>query len=627
MRTVNIITAALYFSALSLLPQPLFSKSQTIIDNIDPPYWWTGMEDTSLQLMIHGTDIAGYDVKLHSYPGVSIDSIVSPGSPNYILLYLNIDSNTNPGKLDFELNREKAKKIKFSYDLKARDTSKTGRSGFDASDVLYLIMPDRFADGDPDNNYSKEMLSHPVLSDRSNPNARHGGDIQGIINHLDYIDSLGVTAVWVCPVLENDMPGGSYHGYATTNYYKIDPRLGSNDKWAELVDSAHSRGIKVVMDMIFNHSGASHPWMTDMPSDTWYNNPDGTRMTNFRLSTLHDPYVSDFDLESSTDGWFVPSMPDLNQRNPHVAKYLTQNSIWWIESSAIDGIRMDTYPYADAKAMGQWITDIRRQYPDFDIVGECWYANTGAEAFWQKRSKVNTVDPELETVMDFGPTTQLRSAFTERTDAWNGLNKVYDHLSLDFLYSDPQRVLTFLDNHDTDRWLTDMPDSLGQWKQAITWLLTTRGIPQIYYGTEILMHGTKEKSDGLIRLDMPGGFPGDTTTVFSHYGRNDIQNEAYTFISSLLKWRKGLANKIIATGRLKHFMPQNGLYVYSKKLDDKEIVIMMNGTDEPLLVTMENTIECLPYGSVWTDIMKNENVIIKPEMSFTPRQILILQNF
>ncbi|MDE7397796.1 MAG: glycoside hydrolase family 13 protein [Muribaculum sp.] len=614
-------------SAAGLLPQPIFSKTQKIIDNIDPPYWWAGMEDPSLQLLIHGSNIADSDIRLHSYHGVEIDSIVSPGSPNYVLLYLNIGKETTPGKLDFELSPQNGKPIRFTYELKKRNTTQNGRSGFDASDVLYLIMPDRFADGDKDNNDSKSLLSNPAPHDRTNPNARHGGDIQGIIDHLDYIDTLGVTAVWVCPVLENDMPGGSYHGYATTNYYKIDPRLGTNEKWNELVDSAHSRGIKVVMDMIFNHSGSSHPWMSDMPSETWYNHPDGNRMTNFRLSTLHDPYASDYDIESSTDGWFVPSMPDLNQRNPHVAKYLTQNSIWWIESSAIDGIRMDTYPYADAKAMAQWIVDVRRQYPDFDIVGECWYTNTGAEAFWQKASKVNHVDPELETVMDFGPTTQLRSAFTEKTDPWNGLNKVYDHLSLDFLYPNPQRVLTFLDNHDTDRWLTEMPDSLDQWKQAVTWLLTTRGIPQIYYGTEILMHGTKEKSDGLIRLDMPGGFPGDTTTVFDHSGRSDMQNEAYSFIRSLLKWRKGSANPIIATGRLKHFMPQNGLYVYSRKLDDKEIVVIMNGTDEHLSATMERTTECLPYGSDWTDITTNSTIRINPEMSFAPRQILILQNF
>lgn len=607
-------------------PLLLWASQPLKIDNVEPPYWWTGMEDNSLQLMVHGDNIADCNVELEPYNAVKVDSIVKLDSPNYLLFYLNIGDDAKPGNLKFSLSRGR-EKYRMTYSLNPRENNKCGRAGFDAGDVLYLIMPDRFADGDCENNACASQLVNPATVDRENPNARHGGDIKGIMNHLDYIDELGVTAIWLCPVLENDMKGGSYHGYATTDYYKIDPRFGSNEIWSEFVDKAHDRGIKVVMDMIFNHTGVSHPWMTDMPSVDWYNHPNGDRMTNFRLSTLHDPYVSQYDRESTTDGWFVSAMPDLNQRNSHVLKYLIQNSIWWIETSAIDGIRMDTYPYADAASMGKWIESVEAQYPGFAIVGECWYDNSGSESFWQHKSKVNPVDPVLKTVMDFVPATRLKAAFTEQTDPWNGLNKLYDHLSLDFLYPNPQRVLTFLDNHDTDRWLAEVPDSLGQWKQALTWLLTSRGIPQIYYGTEILMSGTKAKSDGYVRCDMPGGFNGDTTSVFTAEGRTDQQAEAFDYMKKMLNWRKGGANDVIAKGRLMHFMPQHGIYVYSHKHSDREIVVLMNGNDEPKTVGMGRTVEVLPIGTKWYDVISDTPVEVLDSMTFGPRQIMILQNF
>ncbi|MDE6081356.1 MAG: cyclomaltodextrinase C-terminal domain-containing protein, partial [Muribaculaceae bacterium] len=342
---------------------------------------------------------------------------------------------------------------------------------------------------------------------------------------------------------------------------------------------------------------------------------------------LYDPYVSDYDLKHTVDGWFVKGMPDLNQRNPHLMKYLIQNSIWWIESSKINGIRMDTYPYADMMGMARWIDDVEKEYPDFNIVGECWYNNEGAEAFWQRGSKVNPVDPRLETVMDFKLAIDGRKYFMEQTDPWNGLNHLYDHLSLDYLFPDPQKILTFLDNHDTDRFLPALPDSLNQWKQAQTFLLTSRGIPQIYYGTELLMNGAREGSDGYVRRDVPGGFPGDAVDQFSRGGRTPMQNEAFDFLSMLLHWRKGEANEVIAHGSLKHFMPQNGVYVYRRKLGDKEVHVLMNGNDAPLDITMERTLETLPYGSEWTDIISGQKVTIEPQMKFAPRQIMILQNF
>lgn len=594
------------------------------ISKIEPPYWWTGMAQDTLQIMLTGPDIAKANFSL-DYPGVDITEQVSLDSPNYKFLYLHISPEAKPGKMDIRYTLD-GKKGKFGYDLLARDRRGEEYKGFDASDVLYLLMPDRFAKGLADDDKTLyEGLEYAVRPDRNDPNGRHGGDMRGIRNHLDYLDSLGVTAIWVCPVLENDMPGGSYHGYATTDYYRIDPRFGSNDEWRGLIAEAHRRGMKVVMDMIFNHSGSNHPWVKDMPSKDWLNHPDRDVMTNYRLTTVHDPYVSDYDKDRTVNGWFVPSMPDLNQRNPHLMKYLTQNSIWWVESSKIDGIRMDTYPYADMKGMSDWARDVLREYPNFNIVGECWYGNEAGGAFWQAGSKINPQETHLPTVMDFHYIINGREAFNKETDPWNGLNKVYDHLAYDFLYPDPQKILTFLDNHDSDRFLAEMPEDLASWKQAVAFLLTSRGIPQIYYGTELLMNGSKEGSDGYVRRDFPGGFPGDTTDAFTREGRTDLQNEAWDWLHRILQWRRGEANDIIAKGKMKHFMPQNGLYVYERRLGDRAVTVLMNGTDRPLTVTMERTLEILPYGTVRHNIITDKDVTIEETMTFAPREVMILR--
>ncbi len=601
------------------------AKKAPVVTNVEPPCWWAGMSDPSLQVMVTGPGIAAADVTA-DYPGVTLKEAISLDSPNYKLLYLDITPQAKPGTIDLKFNLNGRKAV-VPYELKERTRKGEEYVGFDASDVLYLLMPDRFAQGDMDAAKALDGLDYPITADRTDPNGRHGGNIRGIINNLDYIDSLGVTAIWSCPVLENDMPGGSYHGYATTDYYRIDPRFGTNEEWQELVAEANKRGIKVVMDMIFNHSGLNHPWIADKPSKDWFNHPEGTETTNFRLSTIHDPYVSDYDLDHTVNGWFVTAMPDLNQRNPHLMKYLIQNSIWWIESSKINGIRMDTYPYADLEGMASWAKAILAEYPNFNIVGECWYGNEAGSAFWQKGNRLNPRETELPTVMDFLISINGHKYFDEETDPWNGLNHLYDHLAMDFLYPDPQKVLTFLDNHDTDRFLLAAPDSLGSWKQAVTFLLTSRGIPQLYYGTELLMNGSKEGSDGYVRRDFPGGFPGDTVNAFTPEGRTPLQNEAWDYMSKLLHWRRGEANEVIAKGSLKHFMPQNGMYVYRRKLGDKEVTVLMNGTTRPLTVTMERTLEILPYGTRLHDIISGEDVTIAEQMTFAPRQVMVLQNF
>lgn len=611
---------------LTLIALNINAKNAALVSKIDPPCWWTDMADDTLQLMVYGNNISEAEVKV-TYPGVSLLETVRPDSPDYLLLYLLVDDSAKPGSvvIDFKIGK---KKQSVDYQLKKRTGLKPEFEGFDAADVLYLVMPDRFADGDPKNNVMPEQIKFNPQVNRSEQGARHGGDIQGMVDHLDYIDSLGVTAIWVNPVLENDMPGGSYHGYATTDFYRIDPRFGTNEQWNSFIKDANARGMKVVMDMIFNHCGSEHPWLKNPPYKNWFNFPDTTNFvqTNYRLSTLHDPYVSDYDLAKTVDGWFVREMPDLNQRNPHLLKYLIQNSIWWIENSKISGIRMDTYPYADMVAMGKWIDAVEKEYPGFNIVGECWYANEGGEAFWQRGSKVNPIDPRLKTVMDFKISIDAPKAFGENTDPWNGLNKMYDHLALDYLFPNPQNILTFLDNHDTDRFLREMPSDLGSWKQAQTFLLTSRGIPQIYYGTELLMNGTRTGGDGNVRKDMPGGFPGDTTSVFTRQGRSDLQNEAYDFLSKLLKWRKSEVSDIIAKGKLKHFMPFQGLYVYERSLDGKRVIILMNGTDSILHVDMKQFAEILPAGTSLPDFLSGKKITIDNNMAFAPRQILILED-
>lgn len=621
MKRLAMISLSLLAGAASIFG----AKKAPVVTNVEPPCWWAGMADPSLQVMVTGPGIAAADVTA-DYPGVTLKEAISLDSPNYKLLYLDITPQAKPGTIDLKFNLNGRKAV-VPYELKERTRKGEEYVGFDASDVLYLLMPDRFAQGDMDAAKALDGLDYPITADRTDPNGRHGGNIRGIINNLDYIDSLGVTAIWSCPVLENDMPGGSYHGYATTDYYRIDPRFGTNEEWQELVAEANKRGIKVVMDMIFNHSGLNHPWIADKPSKDWFNHPEGTETTNFRLSTIHDPYVSDYDLDHTVNGWFVTAMPDLNQRNPHLMKYLIQNSIWWIESSKINGIRMDTYPYADLEGMASWAKAILAEYPNFNIVGECWYGNEAGSAFWQKGNRLNPRETELPTVMDFLISINGHKYFDEETDPWNGLNHLYDHLAMDFLYPDPQKVLTFLDNHDTDRFLLAEPDSLGSWKQAVTFLLTSRGIPQLYYGTELLMNGSKEGSDGYVRRDFPGGFPGDTINAFTPEGRTPLQNEAWDYMSKLLHWRRGEANEVIAKGSLKHFMPQNGMYVYRRKLGDKEVTVLMNGTTRPLTVTMERTLEILPYGTRLHDIISGEDVTIAEQMTFAPRQVMVLQNF
>lgn len=582
----------------------------------EPAFWWSGMKNPELQLMVYGENIASFRPSV-SYPGVKLKSSVALESPNYLLVYLDVE-NAQPGTFDITFTKDK-KQIKMPYELKARKKDACKIKGFDSSDVLYLIMPDRFANGDPSND--NLVMKTTYKTDRNNPSARHGGDLAGIEKHLDYIEDLGVTAIWLNPVLENDMQGGSYHGYATTNYYRVDPRFGTNEDYVRLIDKTHAKGMRVVMDMIFNHCGSDHIWMKDVPSKDWFNNLDKYVETSHVKEVYFDPYASEYDTKRMVDGWFVPSMPDLNQRNPHVATYLIQNSIWWIEYSGVDGIRQDTYPYADYKMMVDWCNAIYREYPDYNIVGEAWMNQTMGTAFWQKDSKLNERgNTMLKSVMDFRLMGLSHSAFFG--DA-GGMQALYEHLAYDYAYADIYNVLRFLDNHDTDRFLPAMPEKLDAFKQGIAFMLTIPGIPQFYYGTELLMNGTKQKGDGYIRLDVPGGWPGDAVNQFEASGRTDIQNEAWNYMQKLLKWRKG--NEVIAKGKMKHFVPQNGVYVYARNLNGKQVVVIMNGNAKESVLPLDRYDEILKGYTSGKDVITGKVVSLQKEVTLGAKDVLVLE--
>ncbi len=586
---------------------------------VEPSFWWSGMAETELQLMVSGDNIADY-VPAVTSKHVVIREVVTLQNRNYLLIYLDL-TEAVPESFNLVFTNGK-KKITVPYELKERNPERLAIESFGSSDVLYLIMPDRFANGDPSND--QIAMRTPYKVDRNDPNARHGGDIKGISDRLGYLSDLGVTAIWLNPVLENDMEGGSYHGYATTDYYRVDPRFGSNEEYRQLISDAHDKGMKVVMDMIFNHCGSDHPWLTEVPSPDWFNNLEEYVQTSHMKEMYFDPYASEYDKSKMVDGWFVPTMPDLNQRNRHVAKYLIQNSIWWIEYSGVDGIRQDTYPYADYEMMVEWLMAVEKEYPGYNIVAEAWLNNPIGTAFWQGNSPLNPNNSHLKSVMDFRFMGLSHSAFFEETTEWNGgLHGIFDHMTYDFIYPDISNVLRFLDNHDTDRFLKEYPTELCGWKQAVTFLLTMPGTPQIYYGTELLMHGNKSRHDGYVRLDVPGGWPGDEVDQFTREGRDAIQNEAFDYLSKLLHWRQG--NEVIARGDMKHYVLQKGVYVYERFLGDEKVLVFMNGTTKEVTINLDRYAESIKGLNSAKDFLSGKTITLGESLTLSAKEVLLLQ--
>ncbi|OYP43209.1 alpha-amylase [Prevotella sp. P4-119] len=618
------------------------------IDRIDPTDWYVGMKDATLQLMVYGPNIREANVTT-DYPGVAIDSLIRLDSPNYLLVYLNLkDAQAGEMTLNFKVGKQQ-KKVK--YMLKNREMAGERRMGFTNADVLYMLMPDRFANGNPNNNAYKTMRDKTI--DRQAPSLRHGGDLEGIRQHLDYFTELGVTALWFTPVLENDSPSdgksSSYHGYATTDYYRVDPRFGTNADYRRLADEAHSKGLKIVMDMIFNHCGYFHPWVADMPSKDWFNTSewlapenqtaehqknigtiDGVAkvndkylQTSYKLTPVIDPYASKVDLHETVDGWFVPSMPDLNQRNTHVIRYLIQNSEWWIETVGIDGIRMDTYPYADRDAMAHWMKVLGEEYPNFNTVGETWVTEPAYTAAWQKDSKLSEKNSYLPTVMDFAFFDRINQAKNEDTDEWwNGMNRIYNVLCYDYLYPNPKSVMAFVENHDTDRFLGEGKDSVAL-KQALALLLTINRIPQLYYGTEVMMNGTKTVTDGYVRQDFPGGWTSDKHNAFTAEGRTKAENDMFRWISNLLHWRKG--NEVITKGSQTQFITYKGVYVVARQYKGKSVMTVINGKREAAELDVKRYAEIIGETVKATDVTTGRHVSLNKNVKLRPRQTMILE--
>lgn len=590
------------------------------IKKVAPSFWWAGMKNPELQILLYGEDLALSDVSV-SGEGIYLKETVRQDNPNYLLLYLDL-SEAKAQTFQILLKHGK-KKLQIPYELKSRVRRGEDVKGFTSEDVLYLIMPDRFANGNPENDVIDGMREKKI--DRADSFARHGGDIQGISSHLDYIADLGVTAIWLNPTQENDMESGSYHGYAITDYYQIDRRFGSNEDFCALVEKAHEKNLKVVMDMIFNHCGSENYLFRDKPSKEWFNYHSNYVQTSFKTASVMDIHASAFEKKIATDGWFTSVMPDFNQRNRHVARYLIQSSIWWIEYAGINGIRQDTHPYADFDFMSQWCKEVLDEYPYFNIVGETWLNSNVLVSYWQKDSKLAApLNSNLPTVMDFPLQALINQAFDEETGEWGGgLYKLYDYQTQDLVYANPMNLLIFLDNHDTSRFAQtdEMAKNLKRYKQAMVFLLTTRGIPQIYYGTEILMTGDKGKGDGDLRKDFPGGWQGDTRNCFAKNGRTALENEAFKFTRQLLNWRKG--NQVIGKGSLKHYSIQNGVYVYQREFNGKSVVVILNGTEDSKELDLTPYQEILPKQTA-TDVLTGKNVNLSGKLHLNGRENLLL---
>jgi glycosidase len=588
------------------------------IQRIEPPFWWVGMQNPELQLLVHGKDLAQATVSV-SYPGVRLGETVRTDNPNYVFLTLHLAPGTKPGLVPLVFGQGKQSRT-VNYEVRAKSPAQGRGQGFDQSDLIYLLMPDRFANGDPTNDYVAGMLEKP---DRKAPFGRHGGDLQGVIGKLDYLQDLGATALWLNPVLENDMPASSYHGYAITDFYAVDRRFGGNDAYLRLIEQAHARGLKVVQDMVANHIGSSHWWMKDLPAQDWVHQFPAFTRSNYRLAVISDPHASQADSAQMTNGWFDTTMPDLNQNNRLLARYLVQNSLWWIEYAGIDGIRMDTYPYPDKDFMAHWTREVLREYPRFNIVGEVWIHSAAITAYWLKNTfNRDGYQSTLPSVTDFPVFEAATRAFNEPTGWADGLSRLYHVLAEDFVYEKPENNVIFLDNHDVTRYFTSVRENLGSFKLGLAFLLTTRGIPQVYYGTEILMTGDGGFHPG-VRKDFPGGWPGDATDAFRPEGRTPAQNEAFNYLRTLANWRK--RTPVVHHGKLTHFLPENETYVYFRHDGQACVMVALNNSDQPKTLDTKRFAEVMAGYATARNVLTGEQLTQLGTLALPAKSATVLE--
>ena len=612
---------------------PNVEVSNSSLSRVEPPNWWVGMKDNSLQLLVHHEDIGSY-VPSISYEGIKIEEVHQAKSPNYLFLDLLVNAQSKPGKFDIVFENVNGEQLRHTYQLLSRDRSSEAYKGFDSSDAVFLITPDRFANGDPSNDIVETMNETGI--DRDHDYARHGGDIQGIINHLDYISDLGYTAIWSCPLLTNDMHESSYHGYAITDLYEIDPRFGTNETYVELSAKMKEKGMKLVMDQVANHCGLEHWWMKDLPFEDWVNDQENyeanisnwgnhvVNRSNHRRTTNQDIYASKADSEGMNNGWFVPAMPDLNQRNPFMAKYIIQNSIWWIETAKLGGIRQDTYPYPDKQFMSDWAGAIMNEYPNFSIVGEEWSYNPLLIGYWQEgANNRDGYDSNLKSSMDFAMQQQITDALNEEESWDKGLVKIYEGLANDFAYSSPKDIMIFPDNHDMSRIFTQLKGDIPNTKMALATHLVLPRIPQIYYGTEILMNDFEKPGDhGLIRTDFPGGWQGDTVNAFTGVGLNEDQKDMQSFLKAVLNYRK--TSTAIHEGRTVHFSPFLGTYFLFRIIEDEVVVLMLNKNEEPITIDLKRYAEIGLEGKKLNNVITGESFTWGDAITFKSRGVILL---
>jgi len=604
---------------LFLIQPVLFSQAVELI-KIDPPFWWTGMKNSSLQLLVYGKDISKATPEI-SYPGIRVKEIKRVENPNYLFINLDISKETQAGNINLQFRLPGGKTIQHNYVLHDRKPGSAERRGFSSSDVIYLLMPDRFSNGDTTNDNVAVMMEKVNRKDK---NGRHGGDIKGIVNRLPYFNQLGVTALWINPLLENNNPEYSYHGYAITDFYKIDPRFGSNQDYLDLIKRAHDRKIKVIKDMVFNHASVHHWFIKDPPSSDWVHQFDEFTKSNFRAYTTFDPYASQYDRDRMLKGWFDHHMADLDQRNGLLARYLIQNTIWWIEFSGIDGIRLDTQPYSYKEFVAQWAADVFNEYPSFNIVGEAWLQKEPFCAYFQKGTlNRDGYNSNIPVVTDFPLYYAISNAFNEK-DSWTeGIARLYYVFAQDHLYGNPQNLLIFTDNHDLDRLYSSLNKDFAKWKMAMATLLTARGIPCIYYGTEILMEGLEHSGHGYIREDFPGGWPGDPVNAFDRAGRTARQQEAFAFLQKLIKWRNG--RPVIHNGRFIHFIPENNTYVYFRYSETACTMVAFNNSPNQVKALnssrFKEIIDPYTYG---INVITGEPVYFLETVTLPPKSVLIM---
>ncbi|AFK04047.1 alpha amylase catalytic region [Emticicia oligotrophica DSM 17448] len=594
------------------------------IQHVEPLNWWVGLKNPNLQLLIHGENISETQPSIN-YAGVSIKKVNKADSKNYLFLDLVIAKTTKAGS--FTINFKKAGKTVYTYNysLLPKQQASAQMRGFNSSDVIYLITPDRFVNGDYSNDVVAGMKEAKI--NRGFDGGRHGGDIRGMINSLDYIANMGFTAIWPTPVLENNMSGYSYHGYAITNHYKVDPRYGTLDDYKELSTKARQKGIKLIFDEVLNHTGYGYWWTDDLPFKNWLNYPDTKTSTNHRRTVNQDLYASDYDKEFMKKGWFDRMMPDMNGENPYMANYLIQNTIWWIETLQLGGVRQDTYGYSDKTFLKNWSCAIMNEYPNFSIVGEEWSVNPLITSYWQRGKKnADGYNGCLTSIMDFPLQEALVNALKEKETWGKGLVVLYEALANDFVYADPSNILIMGDNHDMDRIFTQLNEDVDLTKMALGYLLTTRGIPQIYYGTEVLMQNTgHHKVDGLIRSDLPGGWKEDSVNVFTEKGLTEAQKSTKAYLKELLNWRKN--NSVIAHGKTLHFAPFDGIYVYFRYDNKKTVMVVMNKNEKEIKLETKRFDEILQNKTSAKNILNNEIQTLKNGLTISPKSTMIFEVF